>query len=62
MDDADGKNKEGKNTDGMLQDDDEMDIDAQMMQAAQPVHTRFAKHATHRQLESPLRESSDSSS
>ncbi|CAL5223195.1 g5670 [Coccomyxa viridis] len=40
MDDADGKNKEGKNTDGMLQDDDEMDIDAQIMQAAQPVHTR----------------------
>ena len=45
MDAADGKSKEGQNTDEMLQDDDEMDLDAQMAQAAQSVHTRYAKRA-----------------
>ena len=45
MDDADGKNNDGQHTDGLLQDDDEMDIDAQMAQAAQSVQTRYAKRA-----------------
>lgn len=41
MDGTNEKNKEGPDTGGILQDDDEMDIDAQMAQAARPTHKRF---------------------
>ena len=44
MDEVAEKKKACPGTEGMLQDDDEMDIDAQMAQAARSTHTRCFKH------------------